>query len=95
MTLLRTIELLTDVMGEGVLEKLARIRVSRGPLVSSRPESDYLNSKTGALYAHHRIGRSDFYVLTHSSTPEKIGALKEVAKALAISPIYFQVKQVA
>lgn len=95
MTLLKTIELLTNAMGEEILEKLARIRVSRGPLVSSRPERDYLNSKTGALYAHHRIGHSNFHVLTHSSTPEKIEALREVAKALAISPINFQVKQSA
>lgn len=95
MTLLKTIELLTNTMGEEILEKLARIRVSRGPLVSNRPERDYLNSKTGALYAHHRIGRSNFHVLTHSSTPEKIEALREVARALAISPTNFQVKQAA
>lgn len=95
MTLLKTIELLAETMGTEVLEKLSRVRVSRGPLVSSNPKRDYINSKTGALYAHHEIGRTGFHVLTHSATPEKVEALKEVARTLGISLNHFQVKHAA
>jgi hypothetical protein len=60
------------------LQKLARFRISRGPMVSSQPQSDYINNKDGSVYAHQPIADSGYYMLTHSQTSQK---LTDITKA--------------
>jgi hypothetical protein len=81
-TLVRLIERMSTVLGSNILPRLTTFRVSRGPLVSRDPERDYLNRNSGAVYANHQIGNTGFYVLTHSSTDQKIQDLPQMLRHL-------------
>jgi hypothetical protein len=69
-------------MGIGKLAMLHAVRTGRGPLVSNRPTKEFVNGKTGKLFAHHPIGDSGWYVITHSSTSEKIDHIRKAASLL-------------
>ena len=84
-TLVQYIAELKSALGNQVLEKLTGFRVSRGPLVSKNPAHDFLNSSTNTTYAHHRIDGTDYYVLTHSSTAEKMDAIRESWRFLRLT----------
>jgi hypothetical protein len=75
-------ETVLDRFGDAAMEKLSVLRVNRAPPLSRRPEIDFLNRKRGVPYQHQRVGRSDWHVLTHSATYEKIDLIHQVGQAL-------------
>lgn len=85
-TMVSVMNELLAALGVEALHKLTALRVSRGPLVSRNPQTDYVNSKTGANYVSHPIGHSGYNVLTHSGTAEKIAAIKEAWQFLGLTP---------
>lgn len=93
-TLTATLEQLLAIVGLDKLAKLQEFRISRGPLVSRTPDKDFRNSRTGALYAHHRLAGTDLYVLTHSSTEEKIANLQEAIRRLGFASSDFVIGRV-
>jgi hypothetical protein len=85
-TLIEFFAELHRTLGADALNKAATLRVSRGPIITQHPAKDYVNRSNGSLYTHHPIPGTSFYVITHSSTPEKIAAIQEVARILGIPP---------
>ncbi|MFA6962866.1 MAG: hypothetical protein WC205_19070 [Opitutaceae bacterium] len=83
-TLRRLIEELFNNLGPEILEKLSQLKINRGPLISKNPEREFLNAKSRRSYAHQRISRTEYSVLTHSATPEKIAAIIEVRRMLGL-----------
>jgi len=83
-TLVAYVVELKEALGAEVLTKLTSFKVSRGPLVSQRPATDFINRSTGQLYAHHQVEGTSFHVLTHSSTPEKFDAIRESWRFLGL-----------
>jgi len=74
-------------MGEAKFRRLAEIRTGRGPLISNSPGADFVNRSSGAVYTNHPIGESEWHVITHSSTREKIEQLGEVARILELEQL--------
>lgn len=85
-TLVAFITELGDALGSDALRALTRLRVSRGPLLSEKPSVDFLNAKRGVEYAHHPIPGTPFHVITHSSTDEKIDAIRQAWHTLGLPP---------
>lgn len=73
-------------LGPEALRALTRLQVNRGPLLSEQPSVDFLNAKRGVEYAHHRIPGTPFHVITHSSTDEKIDAVRQAWRTLGLPP---------
>lgn len=71
-------------MGEAALDQLAKLKISRGPLVSKQPQADFINNGNGTVYAHHPIPGSKYFVITHSGTTEKIDAIHSAARLLGL-----------
>jgi hypothetical protein len=71
-------------IGEGILPKLNQVRISRGPLVSKSPQTDYVNNSTGILFQHQPVLETGYHVLTHSSNNEKIGYISKACQALRL-----------
>lgn len=84
--LVKLMEHLHEVLGENVFKAGSRFKVSRGPLLSAFPDRDFVNSKNGGQYSSHRIPNSEYYVLTHSSTPQKVGDIERFLKMLGLAP---------
>jgi hypothetical protein len=69
--------------GPEPLQKLARFRISRGPMVSNNPQIDFRNQKAGSIYGHQPISDSGYYMLTHSQNSQKVTDItKACQKAL-------------
>ena len=85
-TLVAFVAELVAARGPETLERLAQVRVNRGPLVSANPEVDYRNSKSGLPYQHQQIPGTQFHVLTHSSTDEKLEIMRTAWRALGLPP---------
>ncbi len=85
-TLRSFFEIIHDRFGQETLERLVAIRANRAPLLSHQPETEFLNPKQGVCYQHQQIGSTGWYVLTHSSTPEKLSIIRQVARALRFPP---------
>lgn len=81
-TLREFFEVILDRFGAETLGRLVAIRANRAPLLSRQPRTEFLNLKQGVCYQHQRVGTSDWYVLTHSSTSEKLAIIRQVARAL-------------
>ena len=77
--------------GESALEKLQNVRTARGPLVSRNPRTDFLNPRKHEPYGHHRIPGTAFYVLTHSSTVEKIEQIQRALRTVGLPAHAFHV----
>jgi hypothetical protein len=77
--------------GTDVYAKLNSIRTARGPLVSKQPQLDFMNPRRRQVYAHHPLGTSGWYVITHSSTAEKVEHLHRVFRVVGISPGAYRV----
>jgi hypothetical protein len=90
-TMVATMERLLAEFGMDVLTKLHDLRTGRGPLLSRRPSVDFLNPNTGELYTNHKIPGTDFYVLTHSDTQEKVEALQRALRLIGLQPTKFRV----
>lgn len=87
-------ETIHDRFGPETLARLVAIRANRAPLLSREPQSEFLNSKQGVCYQHQRIGSTEWYVLTHSSTSEKLAIIRQVARALRFPPGAVAVQEV-
>jgi hypothetical protein len=77
---------LVEEFGNDALQKMLRIPANRGPLLSKSPFSDFLNQTTGNPYSHKRLRGTEYYVLTHSETPEKVEILTRVCQVLRLTP---------
>lgn len=75
-------ETIHDQFGIETLARLVAVRANRAPLLSRQPQVDFLNSKQGVCYQHQPVGSTGWYVLTHSSTSEKLAIIKQVGRAL-------------
>jgi hypothetical protein len=85
-TLRAFFETIHDRFGPETLARLVAIRANRAPLLSRQPQIEFLNPKQGVCYQHQQIGTTGWHVLTHSSTPEKLGIIRQVARALRFPP---------
>jgi len=81
-TMVKWARRLFEVLGLKVLEKLATFRVRRGPLITQTPEIDYRNSSGDMPYQYSQIQDTGFYILTHSSTAEKIAIIRDACRFL-------------
>lgn len=73
------------------LPGLTSFRVSRGALVSRRPDRDFVNRVSGAVYSHQELPGTDLFVRTHSSTDEKIADLKALLSHLGQPSKLFEI----
>ena len=80
--------------GQEVLPKLSQVRINRGPLVSKTPARDFVNQAQGKLYGHKKISGSDYYVLTHSPTTQKIDDIHKMCRVLGFVPGSVKIEQV-
>jgi hypothetical protein len=84
---------LIEEFGEEAIEKLAGMRINRGPLISQTPAKDFVNRAKGNLYGHKKIRGTGYYLLTHSSTPQKIEDIKRICKVIGLVAGSVTVKQ--
>lgn len=82
-TLARVIERLTKIYGQNVLDQLSTLKVNRGTLVTRKP-----NRK----YQHRRV--MGYFVLTHSSTPEKQEIMRKILSHLSLPLGLFEVETI-
>lgn len=81
--------------GSEAVQKLERVRINRGPLLSKTPVKDFVNQSQGILYGHKKIRGSDYYILTHSQTSQKVDDLNKVCRILGLIPGSVQIEQVS
>jgi hypothetical protein len=81
-------------LGHDILPKLERIRINRGPLISKMPAKDFVNQAQGKLYGHKKIQGTDYYVLTHSQTSQKIEDLNRICRVVGFISGSVQIEQV-
>jgi hypothetical protein len=79
--------------GQDALIKLERVRINRGPLISKTPAKDFVNRAQGILYGHKKIKGSDYYILTHSQTSQKVEDLNKVCRVLGFVTGSVQIEQ--
>ena len=82
-TLAKVIERLANVYGQSVLERLSTLRVGRGLLVTRNPNQ---------RYQHRRV--MGYFVLIHSSTPEKLEIVKKISSHLSLPAGLLQAKEI-
>jgi hypothetical protein len=92
-TLVETIHRLWMGLGEETLVQFASFRVSRGPLLSSSPERDFINRVSGEVYPNYRLPNTRLYVRTHSSTDEKCKELMELLQHLRLPMELLEIQQ--
>jgi hypothetical protein len=81
-TVLRFVERLIRVLGEGITEELTRHKVLRYPL-AGHPDVAFLNPRTGRAYSHRLVaGTPGLYLCTISSTTEKRDRLRTLMQKL-------------
>jgi hypothetical protein len=85
---------LVEELGQDALQKLSRIRVNRGPLLSKSPATDFLNQSQGKVYGNKRLPGTDYFVLTHSQTSQKQDDVNRVCRVLGLVPGSVQVRAV-
>jgi len=66
-------------------EKLSFIKTGRGPLISRNPQLDFVNKVSGASYTYHQIARFPWFVVTHSSTQEKVDHMRAALGRMGLS----------
>ncbi len=71
-TMAALVSRLIQELGPEAVRKLEPIRINRGPLISKTPAKDFVNQVQGRLYGNKKIRGTDFYLLTHSSTAQKL-----------------------
>ncbi|HEY2083748.1 MAG TPA: hypothetical protein VGI88_13275 [Verrucomicrobiae bacterium] len=85
---------LIEELGSDAVQKLEKIRINRGPLLSKTPAKDFVNQTQGRLYGHKKIRGTDYYILTHSQTSQKVEDLNRVCRVVGLSPGSVQIEQV-
>jgi hypothetical protein len=93
-TLMKLMQRLTAVLGVKALDVASKLIVNRGPFVSRNPEVDYRNKATGALYFSHEIPGTEYRVLTHSATDQKVEDVKQLLQQLGMVPGSYSVKKI-
>jgi hypothetical protein len=83
-TMAKFLQRLSETLGRGILEKLSELKIHRGPLVSKFPEKDFVNHTSREIYQNQRISGTEFFVLTHSSTPQKVQNLQQACRFLGL-----------
>jgi hypothetical protein len=91
-TMAKLVLRLAEEMGRSTLAKLARVQISRGPMVSTNPGQDFVNRANQSNYAYQSLGDSGYYILTESSTSEKVADVKKALKELNFPPGAFLVQ---
>jgi len=84
---------LIEEFGEQATKKLEGIRINRGPLISKTPAKDFVNQAQGRLYGNKKIRGTDYYLLTHSSTSQKLDDIKRICRVLGFVPASVQAEQ--
>jgi hypothetical protein len=92
-TLVHTLFRLSTILGGDTFQQLARFKVSRGPILSSDPDSDFVNKVSGEIYSHKAFPGTKFFVRTHSSTEEKIKELKSVLSYLKMPSALLEIQK--
>jgi hypothetical protein len=82
--LVKFLRRVTDEFGQEALEKLSRIKINRGPLLSKTPDRDFVNQAQGKVYAHKRLPGTDYFVLTHSSTQQKKDDIDRICRVIGL-----------
>jgi vacuolar-type H+-ATPase subunit I/STV1 len=77
---------LIEEFGKEAQQKLFQVRANRGPLLSRSPEKDF------GSYQYKRIRGTDCFLLTHSSTPEKVDLLEKICRVLGLVPGSVEIK---
>lgn len=78
---------LVEEFGKDVLQTLSeQVRANRAPLLSRSPVRDF------GGYGKKQIRGTDWYLLTHSSTPEKVELLKKICHVLGLVPGSIEIK---
>ena len=83
-----------EEFGQEALQKLIRMRINRGLLLSKTPATDFLNQAQGRVYAHKRLRGTDFFVLTHSQTSQKATDLERICRVLGFVPGSVKISEV-
>ncbi|HSY09845.1 MAG TPA: hypothetical protein VK840_02915 [Candidatus Dormibacteraeota bacterium] len=83
-TMAKFLQRISEILGREILEKLSGLKIHRGPLVSKFPEKDFANHTSGEIYQNQRISGTDFFALTHSSTPQKVQNLQQACRFLGL-----------
>lgn len=81
-------------LGDQAIKKLEAIRINRGPLISRMPARDFVNQAQGRLYGHKKIRGTDYYLLTHSSTAQKLEDIRRICRVLGLVPGSVQIEQI-
>lgn len=83
-----------EELGQEAMQKLIRMRINRGPLLSKNPSVDFLNQAQGRVYGHKRLRGTDFFVLTHSQTSQKATDLERICRVLGFVPGSVKIQEV-
>jgi hypothetical protein len=83
-----------EQLGPDILQKLARMRVNRGPLISKKPSIDFLNSAQGRPYSNKPLPGTEYFVLTHSQTSQKASDIERISRVLGFLPGSVAVREV-
>jgi hypothetical protein len=86
---------LIQELGDEATKKIEPIRINRGPLISKSPARDFVNQAQGRLYGHKKLRGTDYYILTHSSTTQKVDDIRRLCRVLGLVPGSVQVEQIA
>lgn len=81
-TLMRLFERLSEQMGIQILERASKVIHGDRPLLSRSPTRDWVNPNSGEPYTARSIGRTGWYVITHSATQQKIDQIQAVSQGL-------------
>ncbi|HVO26664.1 MAG TPA: DUF262 domain-containing HNH endonuclease family protein [Candidatus Margulisiibacteriota bacterium] len=79
--------------GPDLVSKLQSFRLGRGPLISTRPRTDFVNPRSGEVYGHVPIRGTSFAVITHSSTNEKVRDLRRLVDFLEMPAGFAEIGQ--
>lgn len=93
-SMVQFISRLIEEFGSDALEKMEKIRINRGPLLSKSPTKDFVNQTQGRLYGHKKIHGTDYYVLTHSQTSQKVEDLNRLCRVVGFALGSVQIEQV-
>lgn len=93
--IVRFLSRLVEEFGQDTLQKLPRIPINRGPLLSKTPSKDFLNRAQGKPYTHKRLPGTDYFVLTHSSTSQKIDDVRRISEKIGLAAQSIQVRQMS
>lgn len=90
-TLVGFIESMVRQFGPMALPIIAKIGNGGSGLISQN-SGDFRNPQSGELYGHSPIGKTGWFVKTHSSTETKAEQIRQITKALDLNPSAVEIK---